>query len=62
MAETLVSIPIKCPKCAYVSFVDVTKSELKAWRIDGELIQNAMPRLSVDEREILISGLCLDCQ
>lgn len=33
----------------------VTPDELQSW-IDGELIQNAMPYLSAEEREFLISG------
>jgi len=33
-----------------------TVEQYIAWR-DGELIQNAMPNLSADEREFLISGL-----
>ena len=36
--------------------IDATAEQLQAWR-DGELIQNAMPNLSPDEREFMISGL-----
>ena len=34
----------------------ITQSQLDAW-VDGELIQNVMPHLSVDEREFIISGV-----
>lgn len=35
--------------------IDVTPEQLKAWR-EGALIQDAMPHLSADDREYLISG------
>jgi hypothetical protein len=35
--------------------LDVTPAQIEAW-IGGELIQNAMPNLSVEEREFLITG------
>ena len=34
----------------------ITQSQLDAW-VDGELIQNVMSHLSVDEREFIISGV-----
>lgn len=36
--------------------IPVTQAELDRWQ-DGELIQNAMPHLSAEQREFLISGL-----
>lgn len=36
--------------------LDVNPEQIARWQ-KGELIQNAMPQLSVDEREFLISGL-----
>lgn len=36
--------------------LDVTKEEFENWQ-NGMLIQDAMPRLSVDEREFLMTGL-----
>lgn len=35
--------------------IDVTPEQLKKWR-EGMLIQDAMPHLSADDREYLISG------
>lgn len=35
--------------------IDVTPEQLQRWR-DGALIQDAMPHLSDDDREYLISG------
>lgn len=36
--------------------LNVTSEQIARWQ-GGELIQNAMPQLSTDEREFLISGL-----
>ena len=36
--------------------LDVSPEQIARWQ-KGELIQNAMPQLSIDEREFLISGL-----
>ena len=36
--------------------LDVTQEQIERWQ-NGELIQNVMPHLSVDEREFLISGM-----
>tara|TARA_B100001094_G_scaffold260185_1_gene260582 strand:- start:2160 stop:2339 length:180 start_codon:yes stop_codon:yes gene_type:complete len=36
--------------------IPVTKEQLQRWR-DGELIQNAMPNLTPDEREFIKTGL-----
>ena len=39
-----------------IRYADVTVEALHSWRY-GELVQNAMPGLTVDDRELLISGL-----
>jgi hypothetical protein len=36
--------------------LDITQEQFDRWQ-SGELIQNAMPNLSLEEREFLISGL-----
>ena len=36
--------------------LDVTDEQLRAWE-NGTLIQEAMPNLTADEREFLITGL-----
>ena len=50
---------IKCHGRAYSLWCDSGGLSLHGRR--GELIQNAMPYLSPDEREILISGICGRC-
>lgn len=39
--------------------LDVTEEQLKAWN-EGLVIQKAMPHLSADEREFLITGITPD--
>lgn len=36
--------------------IPVTQEQLNKWK-NGELIQNAMPNISADQREFLISGM-----
>lgn len=36
--------------------IDVTDAQLEAW-LSGTLIQKAMPHLSADEREFIMSGI-----
>ena len=39
--------------------LDVTSSQIEAWRC-GLLIQEAMPNLTSDEREFIVSGITKD--
>ncbi len=50
----------RCKQCDQVFDIDVTADQLRRWQ-EGELIQRAMPELSVDLRELLISGTCGKC-
>ncbi|MDP6991347.1 MAG: hypothetical protein QGF89_01525 [Candidatus Marinimicrobia bacterium] len=36
--------------------IDVTEEQIASWQ-GGELIQNAMPNLSADEREFIKTGI-----
>lgn len=49
-----------CAKCDTEVLICVEFDDYEAWR-NGECIQNVMPYLTADQREILISGLCGDC-
>jgi len=51
---------IACCECDVVVDVPVLNSEFEAWQ-NGELIQNAMPDLNTDDREMLISKTCPKC-
>lgn len=49
-----------CPFCGKSHEVECNEDDYLDWQ-DGELIQNAMPYLSAQEREYLITGICEDC-
>ena len=51
---------IACCECDVVVDVPVLNSEFEAWQ-NGELIQNAMPDLNNDDREMLMSKICPKC-
>ena len=38
--------------------LEITDAQLYAWAVDGVAIQDAMPHLSPEEREFLITGTC----
>ena len=37
--------------------IDVSYAQVVAWEDGGELIQKAMPNLTADERELLMTGI-----
>lgn len=49
-----------CPFCGEYHEVEVSEADYWSWQ-GGQHIQVAMPYLSADEREILISGICTQC-
>ena len=49
-----------CNKCKDQVEMSVNIDDYTSWE-NGELIQNAMPYLTADEREVLISGICGPC-
>lgn len=51
---------VEDPNCGKTFMLAVTEAEYKNWE-DGMLIQDAMPSLGQDERELLISGTCPEC-
>ena len=55
-----VTIITACPFCGHANEIEVNEADYWDWQ-DGELVQNAFPYLSADEREMLISGICPTC-
>lgn len=49
-----------CVLCKTVHRIEVPAEDVQKWR-QGMLIQDAMPYLSADQRELLISGTCREC-
>lgn len=62
MKENLheVCVVTYCPFCGKAHEIEVNEIDYLDWQ-DGELVQNAFPYLSADEREMLISGICPTC-
>lgn len=57
-----VTIQRTCPFCGAVSEVTVNIDAYIAWQEGTILAQDAFPELSAAEREVLISGICYECQ
>ena len=55
------NVEVRCPFCGKTGLVEVDVKQYEAWQ-SGTLIQNAMPALSATQREMLITGMCEDCQ
>lgn len=53
-------IRLSCAECGKKVKVKVNLDDLGAWE-DGKLIQDALPYLNDDEREMLKSSTCGDC-
>lgn len=53
-------VTLICMDCKKSTTLQLTDEQIKRWR-EGELIQNVMPELTEDERELLISGICGKC-
>lgn len=51
---------VEDPNCGKIFTIPVPESERQAW-VDGALIQDAMPSLGHDDRELLLSGTCPTC-
>lgn len=62
--DTTIRIETRCPICGEKSYVDLTYDEyLKylKWQRRELLIQEALPNLSAEDREKLITGICQKC-
>ena len=49
-----------CPHCRLGSTLEVPEAGLTKWR-GGDLIQNAFPELTADQREQLLTGIHSKC-
>lgn len=56
-----VIIKVNCEICNEEHWFDMTQLQYKRWTKQKDLIQNIFPEMSVDEREILVSGICSSC-
>lgn len=58
--ESLRTVRVKCIMCNHVYIFDVDRAGYEAWR-SGTLIQDALPNLDIEKRELLISHTCSAC-
>lgn len=49
-----------CIRCGKLYQFEVPNEGYKRW-LEGELIQKALPMLTPDQRELMISGICGKC-
>ena len=56
MSSTIV-VDTVCRMCQTSTPLEVSSKGVEAWQ-SGTLIQNALPELNADQRELLISGTC----
>ncbi len=60
MTKGQCEIYLDCHSCLQTQTLTVPAKSYLEWR-RGEYIQNAMPMLNNDQREMLISGICPVC-
>ena len=59
-SKTMSEFSVDCRICGESHTVMADEKDVCHWQ-EGSLIQDAMPYLSADDRELLISGTCPDC-
>lgn len=57
-----VEITKVCPFCGKITAIEVTEEQMFAYFFTDELVQNIFPEMEASTREVLISGICKDCQ
>jgi hypothetical protein len=60
MSEITKAITTMCPECGQTTVLNVSVTGYDNWR-NGMVIQKALPELSSDIREMLITGICGEC-
>lgn len=55
-----ITIVTTYPFCGHANWIEVNEEDYWNWQ-DGELVQDAFPYLTSEEREMLISGICPLC-
>lgn len=59
--DTMIYVTCVCPICGQENEVLVRECDFYAWK-NGKCAQDCFGYLSASDRELLISGLCYDCQ
>ncbi len=58
---SMIKVHNDCSRCHRIVTFQVDSFSLSKWMVGREPIQNAMPELTADQREFLISGICGTC-
>lgn len=61
MGQDKVTVSIPCRQCGVVHKVRVGLDDLEAWQSGENLVQEAFPYLSAEQRELLLTRICSDC-
>ena len=51
----------ECPFCGAESKIAVDPVAYHRWKVVGDLVQNAFPDMSPEDREVLMTGICSAC-
>ena len=51
----------KCPFCRTKTEIKISAKGYEKW-LDGDCVQDAFPDMSAEDRELLITGMCYNCQ
>ena len=57
----MLELSITCRRCGKVKVIKVQKKGYEAWLSGRVAIQHAMPEVSADDREMLMSQICGEC-
>lgn len=60
LSEKKLKLVRACFSCREPQMIEVFQKDLEAWQ-KGKTIQQAIPYVSADKRELLISGVCGKC-
>jgi hypothetical protein len=60
LVDKAIAVDCKCPFCGKVNSVVVPESGLEAYN-NGEHVQVAFPELTADQREMVKTGICVEC-
>jgi hypothetical protein len=52
---------ITCFVCQNARTIPVNEDQLIEWKMSGQFVQDFFPDLNVNDRELLISGVCGEC-
>jgi hypothetical protein len=60
MSTNLTTYSIKCKRCEETQYFLAKPIDINKW-MEGVKIQDALPYLTPDERELIISNICPTC-